>query len=106
MLVFTKIIDDIKKQLAEETTNRIANDNALSAAIDTEVERAISAETALNSAIQDETSRAVAREDEIESEIPQGGHYSLKTGEILTIPSKTDGINNIEIAFDGDFGEF
>ena len=89
-----------------EVERAISAETALSSAIDTEREERISADTALSGAIQDETSRAVAREDEIESEIPQGGHYSLKTGEILTIPSKTDGVNNIEIAFDGDFGEF
>ena len=89
-----------------EVERAISAETALSSAIDTEREERISADTALSGAIQDETSRAVAREDEIESEIPQGGHYSFKTGEILTIPSKTDGVNNIEIAFDGDFGEF
>ena len=62
MLVFTKIIDDIKKQLAEETANRIASDNALSAAIDTEREDRISADTALSAAIDTEIERAMSAE--------------------------------------------
>ena len=110
--------------IQDETSRAISAETTLSAAIDTEVERAISAETALSAAIdtereerisgdsalsgaiQEENSRAIAREDEIEGEIPQGSKYTFSTIETLVIPSKTDGSNNIEITFDGNFGEF
>ena len=97
--------EELTEEIETEVERAQAAEAALNEAIEAEAERAKAAESSLAESVNEEAERAQAAEAELNSKLINGGiDYTMSVNSGLTLESMTEGVNNVVIAFDGDFG--